>query len=345
MSLDHDMVELAEVVERDPKDAEAVLDLARRAARAEEVPPALDLELARETLAELFLEHPQERALWDLVLVPLGFQVLGKRIQAGAWWGENDRLGEDEDHFFDRESGLPLALRRWEDGAEMLLVPALGGLESAYWLDRFPVTRAQWEWIVQKGERGPPPGFLPEAAPEPEPEPEPPTGWLDRLASLFAHVPSPFGPDLRPVAERDKFASHDYHYKVQSDLPTARLWSTAARGTDGRRYPWGDTSPTAQHASTGATTRRLVPVDSTPLGEGPFGHRDLVGNTMEILSDTQEGSSPMSNKGYRSLAGSDYPGILGFRLAERVSFLPISLRYLDRRPAPWKRPRRALESP
>lgn len=361
MSLDRQIVELAEVVERAPKDAEAVLELARRVARAEEAPPILAAEPVRETLAELYLGRPQERALWDLVLVPLGFQVLGKQHAPGSWWRENDRLGEDEEHHFDRETGLPLAVRRWEDGAEMRLVPALGGLESAYWLDRYPVTEAQWEWIVDRGERGPPPGFLPNPEPAPPLEPEAPQGWFDRLAALFALPAIQPGPDLRPVTrEDDDFRLADYLFQVQGDLPSAALWSRAASGTDGRRYPWGDAAPTLRHASTRATSGRRVPVDATPLGEGPFGHRDLVGNVMEYLSDTRDSDSYMSNKSYRSLGGSDFrqeasagttswrytrdppPGILGFRLAVRVSSLPSSLRYLARRDTPWRRPPTAL---
>ncbi|MBI2920597.1 MAG: SUMF1/EgtB/PvdO family nonheme iron enzyme [Planctomycetes bacterium] len=59
-----------------------------------------------------------------------------------------------------------------------------------------------------------------------------------------------------------------------------REWEKAARGTDGRRYPWGDeddaTFSNTNESQAGAP--RIVPAGSFPADESPFGLRDMAGN-------------------------------------------------------------------
>jgi iron(II)-dependent oxidoreductase len=92
------------------------------------------------------------------------------------------------------------------------------------------------------------------------------------------------GFEQHPVVEASWFGARDYCAWRGTRLPTEPEWEKAARGTDGRLYPWGWEAPDATRARFGARFNEYVPVGSYPAGASPAGALDMAGNVWEWVS-------------------------------------------------------------
>jgi formylglycine-generating enzyme required for sulfatase activity len=137
---------------------------------------------------------------------------------------------------------------------------------SPFWLAETPVTNRQYElFLTQRDDL------------------EEPAFWRDRR---YNQPEQPVvGVSWLEAKEYCRWLSKVSGKKIE--LPTEAQWELAARGAEGRSYPWGEDKPDERRAHFGKSWDRdaPLPVGSLPEGRGPYGHQDLAGNVMEWCRD------------------------------------------------------------
>jgi len=165
-----------------------------------------------------------------------------------------------------------------KDGAEMVWIPAghsrMGSPDGegnpdespqrrvyldGYWIYRHPVTVARYR------------------------------AFCEATGRAMPALPGDSAGDDHPIFNINWHDARAYAEWAGASLPTEAQWEKAARGTDGRTYPWGNTwdpdrcvSPENTRAVQRYGTR---PVGSHPAGASPYGVMDMAGQIWEWVAD------------------------------------------------------------
>ena len=108
---------------------------------------------------------------------------------------------------------------------------------------------------------------------------EPPWGFADQETPVL-HAE-------QPVRWVNWLEATGYCLWAGKRLPTEAEWEKAARGTDGRIYPWGNEPPISAQAVFGLNegAETVSPIGNRELGRSPYGVHDLAGNLYEWVAD------------------------------------------------------------
>ena len=197
------------------------------------------------------------------------------------------------------ESEFVMGSTDLEAEAEGIEKPAHTVRLSAYWIDQTEVTNAMFRRFT---------GITGHQT------------WAERAGSSFYYQKGdtklregkgydwrhPWGPssnldgrDDYPVVHVSWPDASAYCAWAGRRLPIEAEWELAARGTDGRRYPWGNMLPSSSLLNYNYEIGDAARVASFPVGASPYGLFDLAGNAWEWLGDwydeTYYAHSPMDN--------------------------------------------------
>lgn len=170
------------------------------------------------------------------------------------------------------------------DGAPMVLVPEgefLYGNDNQrlslldFYMDKYEVTTAQYAKFMAA---------------------------TSTTAPQIWQISVPVSDGQKPVVGVDWDEANAYCRYYGQRLPTEQEWEKAARGTDGRKYPWGDDEPTSRHANFNNccdfwNSDVLFNVGSLEDGKSPYGIYDLAGNVYEWTSSDHHGRAKVIRGG------------------------------------------------
>lgn len=147
---------------------------------------------------------------------------------------------------------------------------------NAYLIDKYPVTNAHYKKFIESG------GYMQKAFWSD-------TGWQyivqanplesSELDAVF------HGDSDCPVVNISWYEAEAFAAWSGKRIPTEAEWEKAARGTDGRIYPWGNEFDKTRLNCAEAKIEKPTPVTKYPQGQSMYGCFDMAGNVWEWTAD------------------------------------------------------------
>jgi len=177
-----------------------------------------------------------------------------------------------------------------EDGSEDDARPRHLVSIDAFWIDKREVTNAEYRAFVE---------WFAASKDGRHAHPNQPPG-KDHVPATWKNAEyKPYVGDDQPVVGVDWFDAYAYASWKGKRLPTEAEWEAAARGPEGRAFPWGPAFAPRLANTHEAELRVTTPVASFPGGASPLGILDLAGNAWEWCADwyapAYYAQSPTSN--------------------------------------------------
>jgi len=226
------------------------------------------------TLGSIRMGEMRSLATYDLKEESARIRAAGEDI---ALHEENEKRKNQSVGYSVAEANALLTNQQWKELDTSILIPAgkfLMGTnlkksdasshpqrevdQKAFKIDKYLVTNAQYARFVAATDH------------------RPPSGWKDGKI--------PQGALLYPVTLVNWYDAKAYAKWAGKRLPKEAEWEKAARGTDGRRWPWGSTMD-PKRLNTYYNVGSATDVTTYANGVSPYGVYDMAGNVDQWIDD------------------------------------------------------------